>query len=103
MRNGAAFRCLEAVGQAISYAMNTQISTSPLIGLYVYPQTSRPAPCVITDPSLISIVSFALMGASLLPMLKLVNTTPDRIPADVILEGQEQQQEKLQELKEEKA
>lgn len=82
VRNGAAFRCLEAVGQAISYAMNTQISTSPLIGF---------------------IVSFALMGASLLPMLKLVNTTPDRIPADVILEGQEQQQEKLQELKEEKA
>lgn len=33
VRNGAAFRCLEAIGQAISYAMNTQIKTSPLIGL----------------------------------------------------------------------
>jgi hypothetical protein len=49
VRNGAAFRyvvrirrtrhslmprrCLEAVGQAISYGMNTQIKTSPLIGL----------------------------------------------------------------------
>jgi hypothetical protein len=52
VRNGAAFRyvvrirqirhslmprrCLEAVGQAISYGMNTQIKTSPLIGLYVF-------------------------------------------------------------------
>jgi hypothetical protein len=33
VRNGAAFRCLEAVGQAISYGMNTQIEASPLIGL----------------------------------------------------------------------
>lgn len=55
------------------------------------------------DPTLGSIVSFALMGAALLPMLTLVNTTPDRIPADVILEGQEQPQEQLQGLKEEKA
>jgi hypothetical protein len=33
VRNGAAFRSLEAVGQAIAYGMNTQIKTSPLIGL----------------------------------------------------------------------
>lgn len=33
VRNGAAFRCLEAVGQAISYGMNTQIKADPLIGL----------------------------------------------------------------------
>ncbi|KAF2090450.1 MFS general substrate transporter [Saccharata proteae CBS 121410] len=68
VRNGAAFRCLEAVGQAISYGMNTQINNSPLIGF-----------CV----------TFALMAISVGPMLVLVNSTPDRIPADVILEGEE--------------
>ena len=36
------------------------------------------------------------MAAALGPMIVLVNTTPDRIPADVILEGQAQdQKEKL--------
>ncbi|OTA86149.1 hypothetical protein M434DRAFT_376663 [Hypoxylon sp. CO27-5] len=79
VRNGAAFRCLEAVGQAISYGMNTQIKANPLIGF-----------CV----------TFALMAAALGPMLVLVNATPDRIPADVILEAQEAQQEKkVEELK----
>ncbi|KAI0828737.1 MFS general substrate transporter [Hypoxylon sp. FL0890] len=79
VRNGAAFRCLEAVGQAISYGMNTQIKANPLIGF-----------CV----------TFALMAAALGPMLVLVNATPDRIPADVILEAQEAQEEKkFQELK----
>ncbi|KAK8101998.1 hypothetical protein PG999_012372 [Apiospora kogelbergensis] len=68
VRNGAAFRCLEAIGQAISYGMNTQIETSPLIGF---------------------IVSFALMAAALGPMIVLVNSTPDRIPADVVMEEQE--------------
>ncbi|RYP61861.1 hypothetical protein DL771_009980 [Monosporascus sp. 5C6A] len=67
VRNGAAFRCLEAVGQAISYGMNTQTKANPLIGF-----------CV----------TFGLMAASLAPMIILVNSTPDRIPADVILEGQ---------------
>lgn len=43
VRNGAAFRCLEAIGQAISYGMNTQIQTSPLIGLYVCPSFRIPA------------------------------------------------------------
>lgn len=33
VRNGAAFRCLEAVGQAIAYGMNTKTSTSPLVGM----------------------------------------------------------------------
>ncbi|KAI0100441.1 MFS general substrate transporter [Hypoxylon sp. NC0597] len=79
VRNGAAFRCLEAVGQAISYGMNTQIKANPLIGF-----------CV----------TFALMAAALGPMLVLVNATPDRIPADVILEAQEAQREKkVEELK----
>ncbi|KAB5578064.1 major facilitator superfamily domain-containing protein [Coniochaeta sp. 2T2.1] len=63
IRNGAAFRCLEAIGQAIAYGMNTNKSTSPLIGM-----------CV----------SFGLMAASLAPMIILVNRTPDQIPADVI-------------------
>jgi len=36
-----------------------------------------------------SIVSFALMGACLGPMIVLVNSTPDRIPADVVMEEQE--------------
>ncbi|KAI2620933.1 MFS general substrate transporter [Hypomontagnella submonticulosa] len=79
VRNGAAFRCLEAVGQAISYGMNTQIKANPLIGF-----------CV----------TFALMAAALGPMLVLVNSTPDRIPADVIIEEQEAQQ-KIEGLKSE--
>jgi hypothetical protein len=33
VRNGAAFRCLEAIGQAIAYGMNTQTESDPLIGL----------------------------------------------------------------------
>ncbi|KAG9673069.1 MFS general substrate transporter, partial [Aureobasidium melanogenum] len=68
VRNGAAFRCLEAVGQAISYGMNTQTKASPIIGF-----------CV----------SFGLMALATAPMIMLTNKTPDRIPADVILEGQE--------------
>ncbi|KAI5207369.1 MFS general substrate transporter [Aureobasidium subglaciale] len=68
VRNGAAFRCLEAVGQAISYGMNTQTEASPMIGF-----------CV----------SFGLMALATAPMIMLTNKTPDRIPADVILEGQE--------------
>lgn len=34
VRNGAAFRCIEAIGQAIAYGMNTQTKSNPLIGLY---------------------------------------------------------------------
>ncbi|KAH8906490.1 MFS general substrate transporter [Coniochaeta sp. PMI_546] len=68
VRNGAAFRCLEAVGQAIAYGMNTRTSTSPLVGM-----------CV----------SFGLMAAALGPMIVLVNRTPDHIPADVIAAEQE--------------
>ncbi|GAB1193968.1 hypothetical protein APSETT444_003205 [Aspergillus pseudonomiae] len=41
-------------------------------------------------------VTFALLGASLLPMIMLVNTTPDRIPADVIAEQQDVAREKLE-------
>ncbi|KAI0484580.1 MFS general substrate transporter [Xylariaceae sp. FL0804] len=76
VRNGAVFRCLEAVGQAVSYGMNTQIETSPLIGF-----------CV----------TFALMAVAAGPMLVLVNSTPDRVPADVVIEAQEQaHEEKIQ-------
>jgi hypothetical protein len=71
VRNGAAFRCLEAVGQAISYGMNTQIKTSPLIGMCVN------------------------FGLALGPMLMLVNSTPDRIPADVTAEEQDRAENKL--------
>ncbi|KAF5549789.1 Ion channel regulatory UNC-93 [Fusarium mexicanum] len=67
VRNGAAFRCLEAIGQAIAYGMNTQTKSDPLIGF-----------CV----------TFGLLAASLLPMIMLVNSTPDRIPADEIAEQQ---------------
>ena len=62
VRNGAAFRALEAVGQAIAYGMNTQIKTSPLVGM-----------CV----------TFGLCAAAAGPMVLLVNSTPDAIPADV--------------------
>ncbi|KAK3179125.1 hypothetical protein K4F52_009371 [Lecanicillium sp. MT-2017a] len=75
VRNGAAFRCIEAVGQAIAYGMNTQTTSNPLIGF-----------CV----------TFALLGASLLPMIILVNSTPDRIPADVIAEEQKAAEEKTE-------
>ncbi|EAU30472.1 conserved hypothetical protein [Aspergillus terreus NIH2624] len=68
VRNGAAFRCIEAIGQAVAYGMNTQSQSNPLIGF-----------CV----------TFGLLGASLLPMILLVNSTPDRIPADVIAEQQD--------------
>ncbi|KAI9374736.1 major facilitator superfamily domain-containing protein [Aspergillus egyptiacus] len=68
VRNGAAFRCIEAIGQAIAYGMNTQTTSNPLIGF---------------------IVTFALLGVALLPMIMLVNTTPDRIPADVVAEEQD--------------
>ncbi|KAJ5856592.1 uncharacterized protein N7529_010536 [Penicillium soppii] len=74
VRNGAAFRCIEAVGQAIAYGMNTQTTNNPLIGF-----------CV----------TFALLGASLLPMIMLVNTTPDRIPADIVAEEQNVAREKI--------
>ncbi|WVW84240.1 hypothetical protein I302_106270 [Kwoniella bestiolae CBS 10118] len=74
VRNGAAFRCIEAVGQAISYGMNTRIKTSPLIGF-----------CV----------TFALMGLTIIPTTILVNTTPDRIPADI--QAQEELEQEIQE------
>lgn len=35
-----------------------------------------------------SCVTFALLGAAILPMVMLVNSTPERIPADVIAEEQ---------------
>ncbi|KAJ5580664.1 hypothetical protein N7450_006965 [Penicillium hetheringtonii] len=60
VRNGAAFRCIEAVGQAIAYGMNTQTTSDPIIGFGV---------------------TFGLLGAALIPMIMLVNTTPDKIPA----------------------
>ncbi|KAL2867717.1 major facilitator superfamily domain-containing protein [Aspergillus lucknowensis] len=75
VRNGAAFRCIEAVGQAIAYGMNTQTTSNPLIGF-----------CV----------TFALLGVSLLPMVMLVNTTPDRIPADVVAEEQDAARRKME-------
>jgi len=74
VRNGAAFRCLEAIGQAISYGMNTQIKTSPLIGF-----------CV----------TFGLLAIAVGPMLILVNSTPDRIPADVLSEERAQEDSKI--------
>ncbi|KAJ5202096.1 uncharacterized protein N7498_006759 [Penicillium cinerascens] len=75
VRNGAAFRCIEAIGQAISYGMNTQTTNNPLVGFGV---------------------TFALLGAALFPMIKLVNTTPDRIPADVVAEEQDAAREKIE-------
>ncbi|KAJ5097039.1 major facilitator superfamily domain-containing protein [Penicillium angulare] len=74
VRNGAAFRCIEAVGQAIAYGMNTQTTSDPLTGF-----------CV----------SFGLLAAALLPMIILVNSTPDRIPADVVAEEQDAAREKI--------
>ncbi|OKP10103.1 UNC93-like protein 1 [Penicillium subrubescens] len=75
VRNGAAFRSIEAVGQAIAYGMNTQTTSNPLVGF-----------CV----------TFGLLAAALGPMIMLVNTTPDRIPADVIAEQQDAVREKIE-------
>ncbi|KAJ5090677.1 hypothetical protein N7532_009361 [Penicillium argentinense] len=75
VRNGAAFRCIEAIGQAIAYGMNTQTTSDPLVGF-----------CV----------TFGLLGAAIVPMAMLVNTTPDRIPADVVAEEQNAAREKLE-------
>ncbi|KAI3398515.1 hypothetical protein diail_9039 [Diaporthe ilicicola] len=65
VRNGAAFRCVEAVGQAVSYGLNTNADLSTLVGF-----------CV----------TFALMAVALGPMIVLTNDVPDRIPADVLAE-----------------
>ncbi|CAG7940504.1 unnamed protein product [Penicillium salamii] len=75
VRNGAAFRCIEAVGQAVAYGMNTQTTNDPMVGF-----------CV----------TFALLGAALYPMIMLVNTTPDRIPADIVAEEQNAAREKME-------
>ena len=40
-------------------------------------------------------MTFGLLGASLIPMIMLVNTTPDRIPADVVAEEQAAAREKI--------
>lgn len=42
-----------------------------------------------------SCVTFGLMAAALVPMIFLVNSTPDRIPADVIADEQEKAEEKI--------
>lgn len=43
-----------------------------------------------------SCVTFALLGAALYPMIMLVNTTPDRIPADIVAEEQNAAREKME-------
>jgi hypothetical protein len=44
-------------------------------------------------------VTFGLMALSLLPMLMLVNSTPDRIPADVAAEEQDRAENKIVDMK----
>jgi len=89
VRNGAAFRCIEAIGQAVAYGMNTQTESDPLTGLYVLPFPHHPyIPCQNLINFFNSCVTFALLGAAILPMIMLVNSTPERIPADVIAEQQ---------------
>ena len=61
--------------------MNTNKSTSPIIGMYVFHPRPR---YLLLLTKFIRCVSFALMAASLAPMIILVNRTPDQIPADVI-------------------
>lgn len=43
-----------------------------------------------------SCVTFALLGAAIIPMAMLVNTTPDRIPTDVIAEQQDAARKKME-------
>lgn len=97
VRNGAAFRCIEAIGQAVSYGMNTQTTSNPLVGLYVFKIEKGYYTIAMADyvaNKLSSCVSFALLGAALIPMAMLVNTTPDRIPADLVAEEQKAADEK---------
>ncbi|WVQ70932.1 hypothetical protein IAR50_000457 [Cryptococcus sp. DSM 104548] len=68
VRNGAAFRSMEAVGQAVAYGMNTKIGSNPLVGF-----------CVTAGLMVVAFPTF----------LVLANSTPDRIPADVLLEEEE--------------
>lgn len=69
VRKGGVFRSLEAVGQAVSYGMNTRLGDrGPLVGF-----------CVTTG----------LAVAAAVPMIWLVGETPERIPAEVIMEEQE--------------
>lgn len=96
VRNGAAFRCIEAVGQAIAYGMNTQTTSDPIIGLYVLSLFPFHLSFASTDSGYSSGVTFGLLGAALIPMIMLVNTTPDKIPADVVAEEQIAASEKLQ-------
>ncbi|EKV10400.1 hypothetical protein PDIG_56890 [Penicillium digitatum PHI26] len=70
VRNGATFRCIEAIGQAIAYV-------------------SR---------AFSSCVTFALLGAALIPMIMLVNTTPDHIPADLVTEERNTACEKIRDV-----
>jgi hypothetical protein len=41
-------------------------------------------------------VTFGLLGAAIIPMIMLVNSTPDQIPADVVAEQQKAAEEKLE-------
>lgn len=43
-------------------------------------------------------MTFALLGASVIPMILLVNTTPDRIPADLVAEEQNAALEKIRDV-----
>jgi hypothetical protein len=43
-------------------------------------------------------VTFGLMALALFPMLTLVNSTPDRIPADVIAEEQNRAETKVSDI-----
>ncbi|KAK6951505.1 hypothetical protein Daesc_006026 [Daldinia eschscholtzii] len=78
-------------------------TTGPLSQSYMYwllSSFATDAQSNVRNGAAFSCVTLALMAASVGPMLVLVNATPDRIPADVILETQEVQQEKkLEELK----
>ena len=76
--------------------MNTQTETSPLVGLYVSQYEYCPFPWT-ADTNILSLscVTFGLMATAVGPMIVLVNSTPDRIPADVIADEQERAEEKI--------
>lgn len=75
--------------------MNTQTTSDPLIGLYVLSFCPNNLGEDLTD-GCFSGVTFGLLGAAIVPMIMLVNTTPDRIPADVVAEQQNAAHEKLE-------
>lgn len=68
--------------------MNTQTKSNPLIGLCVPKYHHTFSSRQLTD-LLFSCVTFGLLGAALLPMIILVNMTPEQTPTNIDTEQEQ--------------